>query len=104
MATSFRWAGARVKRQQRGAFRSSAPRNAETWSGRLVPCELLGAAPGLGAKVKRLPTPVKKDFAMRRATYLALLFALALLLMDSSVPKSTHSDAHAARSGAATLK
>lgn len=34
---------------------------------------------------------------MRRATYLALLFALALLLMDSSVPKSTHSDAHPAK-------
>ena len=41
---------------------------------------------------------------MRRATYLALLFALALLLMDSSVPKSTHSAAHPAKSGAATLK
>ncbi len=38
---------------------------------------------------------------MRRATYLALLFALALLLMDSSVPKSTHSDAHAAKSAPA---
>lgn len=41
---------------------------------------------------------------MRRATYLALLFALALLLMDSSSPKSTHSDGHAAKSGASVRK
>lgn len=34
---------------------------------------------------------------MRRATYLALLFALALLLMDSSVAKSTHSDGRTAK-------
>jgi hypothetical protein len=30
---------------------------------------------------------------MRRATYIALLFALALLLLDSSTPKPAHSDA-----------
>ncbi len=41
---------------------------------------------------------------MRRATYLALLFALALLLMDSSSPKSTHSEGRTARTGAATSR
>ena len=45
-----------------------------------------------GPKCEAPADTPEKDSVMRRAAYLALLFALALLIMDSTRPKPAHSD------------